>query len=77
MLLQEKTVFDLDLWVTRNAAQFSQHHVTYSVTKFEVATSNDLRGDKFTRNVTVARTHGRNKYRYSLDLAFFLKKKLI
>ena len=53
--------FDLDLGVkvTRNVAQFPLHHVTYSPTKFEVATSNSLGGDTFTRNVTDGRTHGR------------------
>ena len=34
------------------------HHVTYSTTKFEVATSNGLGGDTFTRNVTEGHTHG-------------------
>ena len=59
--LQENTIFDLDLEVkvTRNVAQFPLHHVTYSPTKFEVTTSNGLRGDTFTRNVTDGRTHGR------------------
>ena len=33
--------------------------MTYSPTKFEVATSNGLGGDTFTRNVTDGRTHGR------------------
>ena len=53
--------FDLDLGVkvTRNVAQYPLHHVTYSPTKFEVATSNGLGGDTFTRNVTDGRTHGR------------------
>ena len=37
-------------------AQYSQHHVTYSGTKFEVAMYNSLGGDTFTRNVTDART---------------------
>ena len=37
--------FKLDLWV----AQYPLHHVTYSGTKFEVATSNSLQGDAFTR----------------------------
>ena len=52
--------FDLDLWVkvTQNVAQYPLHHVTYLTTKFEVATSNGLGGDIFTRNVTDARTHG-------------------
>ena len=42
--LQENTIFDLDLGVkvTRNVAQYPLHHVTYSPTKFEVATSNSL-----------------------------------
>ena len=54
MLLQENSIFDLDLGVevTRNVAQYPLHHVTYSGTKFEVATSNGLGGDTFTRNVT-------------------------
>ena len=53
--------FDLEFGVkvTRNVAQYTLHHVTYSATKFEVATSNGLGGDTFTRNVTDARTHGR------------------
>ena len=37
--------------VTRNAAQYPLHHVTYSATKFEVAMSNGLGGDTFTRNM--------------------------
>ena len=46
--------FDLDIGVkvTQNAAQYPLHHVTYSTTKFEVATSNGLGEDTFTRNVT-------------------------
>ena len=61
MHLQENTVFDLDLGVkvTQNVAQFPLHHVTYSATKFEVATSNSLGGDTFTRNVTDAHPHRR------------------
>ena len=35
------------------------HHVTYAATKFEVARSNGLVGDTFTRNVTDAQTDGR------------------
>ena len=35
------------------------HHVTYSTTKFEVATSNGLGGDTFTKNVTDGRTYAR------------------
>ena len=53
-------IFDLDLGVkvTQDVAQFPLHHVTYSTTKFEVATSKGLGGDTFTRNVTDGRTHG-------------------
>ena len=42
MHLQENSIFDLDLGVkvTQNVAQYPLHHVTYSATKFEVATSN-------------------------------------
>ena len=42
MHLQENTLL----------AQYPLHHVTYLGTKFEVARSNDLGGDTFTRNVT-------------------------
>ena len=74
--------FDLDLGVnvTRNVAQYPLHHVTYSPTKFEVATSNGLGGDTFTRNVTDGRTHGqtderRTDFDTKLIYPFFLKKK--
>ena len=53
--LQENTIFDLGVNVTRNVAQYPLHHVTYSTTNFEVATSNGLGGDTFTRNVTDGR----------------------
>ena len=47
--------FDLDLGVkvTQNVAQYPLHHVTYSATKFEVATSNRLGGDTFTRKYNI------------------------
>ena len=50
MHLQEnsKFTFDLGVKVTQNVAQYPLHHVTFSATKFEVATSKDL-GDAFTR----------------------------
>ena len=35
--------------VIQNVAQYPQHHVTYALAKFEVATSNGLGGDAFTR----------------------------
>ena len=54
MHLQENSIFDLDLGVkvTQNVSQYPLHHVTYSTTKFEVATFNGLGGYTFTRNVT-------------------------
>ena len=68
MHLQENSIFDLDLGVirvkvTRNVVQYPLHHMTYSSTKFEVATSNGLGGDTFTRNVTDGRTHRRTDRR--------------
>ena len=36
---------------TQNIVQYPLHHVTYSGTKFEVATSNSLGGYEFTRNI--------------------------
>ena len=52
MLLQESTLFDLDLQVkaTQNVAQCPLHHVTYAPTEFEVTTSKALGGEAFTRN---------------------------
>ena len=54
--------------------------MTYSTTKFEVATSNGLGGDTFTRNVTDGRTDGqtdgrRTDFDTKLIYPFFLKKK--
>ena len=51
MHLQVNTLFDLDIGVkvTQNFTQYPLHHVTYSGTKFEVATSNGLGGDAFTK----------------------------
>ena len=42
MHLHENILFDLDLGVkvTQDIAQYPLHYVTYSGTKFEVATSN-------------------------------------
>ena len=57
MHLQENTLFDPRPWVrvkvTRNVAQYHLRHVTYSGTKFEVATSNGLAGDAFTRKYII------------------------
>ena len=41
--------FDQGVKATGNVAQYPLHHVNYSDTKFEVATSNNLGGDTFTR----------------------------
>ena len=50
MHLQESTIFYLTLGkVTQNAAQYPPHHVIYAPAKFEVATSNGLRGYAFAR----------------------------
>ena len=59
MHLQENTLFDLDLGVTRNVTQFPLHHAIYASTKFEVATSNCLGEDTITRNVTDRQMDGR------------------
>ena len=49
MHLHEKTVFDLGVRVTQDVARYTLHHVTYSHAKFEVATSNGLGVDAFTK----------------------------
>ena len=85
------STFDLDLGVkvTQNVAQYPLHHVTYSPAKFEVATSNGLEGDPFTRNLkdvrmyilTHARTHGQTDRRttdrlwFEINNTFFSKEK--
>ena len=50
MHLHENTLFDLGVKVTQDVAQYPLNHVTYSGAKFEVATSNGLGGDAFTKN---------------------------
>ena len=47
--------FDIEFGVkvTQNVAQYHLHHMTYLGTKFEVATSNGLVGDAFTRNYII------------------------
>ena len=44
---------DIGVKVTRNVAQYPLHHVTYPATKFEIATSNPLGGDTFTRKYII------------------------
>ena len=51
-------IFDLESKVTRNMAQYLLHHMTYLATKFEVATSNSLGADTFTRNVMDTQADG-------------------
>ena len=55
MHLQENSIFDLYLGVkvTQNVAQYPLHHVTYSATKFEVATPNRLGGGTITRKYNI------------------------
>ena len=72
--------FDLGVKVTQNVAQYPLNHVSYSATKFEVATSNRLGGDTFTRNVTDAHPHGRtdagtDRLWYEINIPFFSKEK--
>ena len=41
--------FDVDLGVMQNVVLYPLQHVTYAAAKFEVAMSNSLGGDAFTR----------------------------
>ena len=52
---QENTLYDLDLVakVTQNVVQYPPNHMTYSPAKFEVATSNSLGKDGFTRKYII------------------------
>ena len=55
MYLQECSLCDLDLGVkvTQNDAQYHPHHVTYAPENFEVAMSNGLGEDAFTRKYII------------------------
>ena len=59
-------------------SKYPLHHVNYAATKFEVATSNRLGGDIFTRNVTdtQAQTDGRttDRHWYEINIPFFSKE---
>ena len=60
--------FDLDLRVklTRNVAQYPHHHhMAYTASKFEVATSNSLGGDAFTRKHTKCCNYPLNQVTYA------------
>ena len=52
MHLQEITLYDLDL-VTQNVVQYPPNHMTYAPAKFEVATSNSIGEDGFTRKYII------------------------
>ena len=51
MHLQENIflTFDLGFKIIQNVAQYPLHHLTYAPVKFEVASSNALDEDAFTR----------------------------
>ena len=53
--LQENTLYDLDLGVkvTQNVVLYLPNHITYAPAKFEVATSNNLGEDAFTRKYII------------------------
>ena len=55
MHLQENSIFTMTFGVkvTQIVAQYPLHHVTYSDTKFEVARSNHLGEDIFTRKYII------------------------
>ena len=55
------------------SAQYPLHYVTYSATKFEVATSKGLGGDTFTRNVMDAWTDGQTDGRTTDRLWYEIK----
>ena len=55
MHLQENTLYDLDLVVkvTQNVVQYPPNYMTYVPAKFEVAMSNSLGEDAFTRKYVI------------------------
>ena len=55
MDVQKSTLYDLDLGVkvTQNVVYYHPHHVTYASANFEVALSNGLREDAFTRKYII------------------------
>ena len=52
MYLQENALYDL-VKVTQNVVQYPPHHMMYAPAKFEVAMSNGLGGDVFTRKCII------------------------
>ena len=53
MDLQESTLYDLGVKATQNVAQYHPHHVTYGPVNFEVAMSNGLGEDAFSRKFII------------------------
>ena len=55
MHLHENTLYDLDLVVkvTQNVVQNPPNYMTYAPAKFDIATSNSLREDAFTRKYII------------------------
>ena len=50
---QVNTLYDLAVKVTQIVVQCPPNHMTYVPAKFEVATSNSLEGDAFTRKYII------------------------
>ena len=76
MHLHENILFDLDLGVkvTVKVAQYPLHHVTYSGTKFEVASSNGLGGATSTRKYIIRMltlTLGSRSHKMLLSTLYF------
>ena len=46
-------IFDLDLGIAQNIAQYPLHYVTFAPAKFEVAMCNSLGGNKLTRKYII------------------------
>ena len=53
--LQKNTLYYLDLWVkvTQNVVKCPPNHMTFAPAKFEIATTNSLGEDAFTRKYTI------------------------
>ena len=47
------TLFDLNLGITENAAQYPLHNINFANVKFEVATSKGQGGDAFTKKYII------------------------
>ena len=60
--------------MTQIVAQYPLHYVTYSATKFDIATSNGVGGDTFTSNVMDGQTTDRLWYEINIPICFLKKK---